>query len=123
MARAYDGRMSRWIAFASLLLMSCGSKGGTQTVPSEFLDKKSPPSTTTATKPSDGPTSTPAPPPALSELTPEAACARYDVLAGEGCAWTQRFPPEFRNPGNCVASLRTWVAPETPQHDKLQHTL
>jgi hypothetical protein len=117
--------MSRRVAVASVLLMSCGSKGGgSPTVPSEALDKKSPPVAESTTKPSsDSPTGTPAPPPALSDLTPEAACARYDVLAGEGCAWTQRFPPEFRNPGNCVGSLRTWVAPETPQHEKLQHTL
>jgi len=57
---------------------------------------------------------------ALADLAPEGACARFDVLAGEGCAWTQRFPPEFRRTNNCVASLTSWVSPSTDKHVQLQ---
>ena len=55
-----------------------------------------------------------------ADLTPEQACARFATLAQGGCFWTQRFPPEMAQPGACVPSLAGWVAPGTPERDKLQ---
>ena len=105
--------------------MSChrGDGASQPTVPSEFLDGRSTPPAASgdAAAPTAGPAATPARPLAApAELAPEGACARFDTLAGEGCAWTQRFPPEFRQTNNCVTSLTAWVAPSTAEHVKLQ---
>jgi hypothetical protein len=112
--------MSREITVA-LVLASCShGNGGSTTVPSEMLDKHHA-SSTELLEPKPAPA--PAPMPAMSELTPEAACARFDVLAGESCGWATRFPPAFRQTTSCVSSLQTWFAPETPEHETLHRTV
>src|ERR1041384_1323430 len=114
--------MIRRLAVLGLLLSCQRGDGGSQpTIPSSMLDGK----TTPTAAGSDGAEPTPAPaprspPPAMAELTPEAACAKFTALAGEGCSWTERFPPEFHQTSNCVASLETWVSPSTAEHANLQ---
>jgi hypothetical protein len=112
--------MIRRIAVVGLLL-SChrGDGASHPTIPAADLDGRS----TTADAPAagaDAPAAPAQPPAPLPELAPEGACARFDALAGEGCSWTQRFPPEFRQASNCVASLATWVSPATAEHAMLQ---
>jgi hypothetical protein len=72
------------------------------------------------TEPSTSPPPAPVGTPGVS---PDAACARFATLADAGCDWTQRFPPQFRDPGVCERSLATWVSPDTPEHDTLQRTI
>lgn len=112
--------MRRWIAVVGLLLSCHRGDGAASTTPPPSLEGQSAP----AAPPGDGAGGPPARPPAgAADLTPAEACARFDALAGEGCAWAQRFPPEFRESSNCVPSLQTWVSPDTAEHEKLQHTL
>lgn len=104
------------------LLLACHREEGASpsTIPSQMLDGQS---TTTADPDGAAVASAPAParpPVALAQLAPEGACARFDVLAGEGCSWTQRFPPEFRQTNNCITSLKVWVSPSTKTHEQLQ---
>jgi len=56
-------------------------------------------------------------------LAPEAACARFAVLTGQGCAWADRFPTEFRDSATCVRSLETWFSAATKGHETLERTV
>jgi hypothetical protein len=97
--------MNRWIAVAGLVA-SCHGGSAPPTVPAEV-----------AKTPIDA---APAPH-AIVDLGPDAACARFDALAGGGCAWTLRFPPAMRDAKTCVGSLTQWLSPDTADRDKLQH--
>jgi hypothetical protein len=116
--------MMRWVVVVSVLL-ACRAERTSSTVPSEMLDGKS--ATPAAPAAGSGSAAKPEParPPAAgpAALSPEAACARFEVLAQAGCSWTQRFPPEFRAGDACVTSLRTWFSPTTAQHESLERTV
>ena len=92
--------MTRWMSVA-LLVLACG--GGRSADSTLVIDEPPAAPRDAAAAPAE------AGPAITANLTIEEACARFDVLAGEGCDWTQRFPPEFRQPGSCVPSLSTWV--------------
>jgi hypothetical protein len=112
----------RWLAVASLALACQHRDSSAPTVPSEMLDGRSPaPAGGSAATPT--PTPAPAPTPAVAAptpLAPEAACQRFAALLAEGCAWAQRFPPEFREKATCLRSLEVWFSPSTAEHEKLE---
>lgn len=95
--------MTRWALV--LVVAACGPpvRGPDSTL---VIDDKPPAPPADA---ASAPATTPASAPITAQLTVEQACARFETLAAAGCAWTQRFPPEFRQPDTCVGSLRTWV--------------
>jgi hypothetical protein len=102
------------LGIAALIVCACGPSQPTgQTMPGSLLDEPGSAAPVVETKASDetAPVArAPVTPPGI--LTPAQACSRVRTLFGQGCEWTDRFPPEFFKGENCEASIATWVAPD-----------
>ena len=115
----YDSVMScREAMLVALALAACGPTTKPQTtVPNDLLDGKS------GSAGAGSATTAPVAAADTTLLTPEDACARFAKLSSDGCAWSERFPPEFHDSAVCARSLATWFAPSTADHERMHRTV